>query len=141
MYFDDRPGPVALGERDGAWEAVEVSPEGDSRPLGVAVSAAAPPVLEPKAEELLAGYLRCWLARDAFLAAVSWEMMSTPEGTVLEVALEELHAIASDVLARGAFRAQLRGESGIRLTSADVERGIRATDQDWLDRPTWGSRL
>jgi hypothetical protein len=141
MYFDDRSGPVALAEREGAWEALEASPEGSARSLGIAVPAATPPALEPEAEELLSGYLRYWLARDGFLAAVLWDMLSAPEGDVLEVTLEELHAIGSDVLARAAFRAQLRGGSGARLTLSHVELGIRATDQDWLDRPTWGSRL
>ena len=141
IYFDGRPGPMALTEREGAWEAFEISPEGDSRSLGIAVPPEDRPTLEPEAEELLSGYLRYWLARDAFLAAVVWEMTTVPGGDVLEVSLEQLHAIGSDVLARAAFRARLRGESGTRLTSSDAELGIRATDQDWLDRPTWGSRL
>ncbi len=141
LYYDGRPGPVALAQGLGGWEALEVRPEGGGLPLAVGVPPDTLPTLDEGAETVLSGYLRYWLERDAFLAATHIEMLSRPMGTVVEVALEDLHAIASTVLARGAFRAKLRGEDGTRLARADVERGIRATDQDWLDRPTWGARL
>jgi hypothetical protein len=141
MYFDGRGGPVALSQGLGGWEAIELSAEGGSQPVGIAVAPSIPPSLEADAEALLSGYLRYWLARDGFLGAVVLETANRAEGSVLDVALADLHAIGSDVLARGAFRAKLRGEAGVRLSRRDVELGIRATDQDWLDRPTWGSRL
>ncbi len=141
MYFDGRRGPVVLAQGLGGWEAHELAPEGGARPVGIAVPPDQPPLLDPDADALLAGYLRYWLARDSFLAAVHLGMLSTPEGTVVDATLGELYAIGSDVMARGAVRAKLRGNVGTRLTRADVEAGIRATDQDWLDRPTWGSRL
>jgi len=141
IYFDGRAGPVALAQGLGGWEALELSPEGGSRPLGIAVPPDRPPAIDRDAEALLAGYLRYWLARDGLLAAAHVGMLSTLEGTVVDATLDDLHAIASSVLARGAVRAKLRGEDGARLTVGDVELGIRATDQDWLDRPTWGTRL
>lgn len=141
LYFDGRAGPVALAQGLGGWEALEIAPEGGSRPVGLTVSPDRLPELERDAETLLTGYLRYWLERDAFLGAVHLEMLSRPVGTVVDAALEDLHVIASTVVARGAFRAKLRGEDGARLSRADVERGIRSTDQDWLDRPTWGGRL
>ncbi|MGA8711006.1 MAG: YkgJ family cysteine cluster protein [Thermoplasmata archaeon] len=141
MYYDGRAGPVALGNGLGGWEALELSAVGGSRSLGLGVPPDRPPDLEPTAEELLSSYLGYWLARDGFLAAVQLEMLSTPDGSVLDAVLDDLHAIGSDVLARGAVRAKLRGRDGLRLTSDEIALGIRATDQDWLDRPTWGSRL
>jgi putative zinc- or iron-chelating protein len=141
MYYDGRAGPVALGRGLGGWEALEFAPEGGSRPVGLAVPPERRPGLDWMAEALLSGYLRYWLARDGFLSAVHLEMLSAPEGTVVEAVLADLHAIGSSVLARGAVRAKLRGEDGALLTAGDVALGIRATDQDWLDRPTWGSRL
>jgi Fe-S-cluster containining protein len=141
MYYDGRAGPVALAQGLGGWEALELSAEGSSSPVGLAVPPDRPPSLDRAAEMLLTGYLRYWLARDSFLAAVHLGMLSTSEGTVVEAVLEDLHSIGSTVLARGAVRAKLRGEDGTRLSVADVELGIRGTDQDWLDRPTWGSRL
>jgi hypothetical protein len=141
IYFDGREGPVALSQGQGGWEALELLAEGGSRTVGIAVAPATLPSLEKDAEALLMGYLRHWLARDSFLAAVALTTAARPEGTVLDGVLDDLHAIGSDVLARAAFRAKLRGETGVRLALRDVELGIRATDQDWLDRPTWGSRL
>lgn len=141
MYYDGRAGPVALAQGLGGWEALELLPEGGSHHIGLAVPPDRPPSLEPEAEALLAGYLRYWLARDGFLAAVHLEMLSTGAGSVADAALADLHAIGSDVLARGAVRAKLKGNVGGHLSPADVEAGIRGTDQDWLDRPTWGSRL
>jgi len=141
MYFDQRAGPVVLAEAHAGWEALELSPLGGGTSLGLAAPPDQPPTLEGDAASMLEGYLRYWLERDCFLAAVHLDMQSADEGNVEETALEELHAIASDVIARAAVRVQLRGRSGARLQSSDIELGIRATDQDWLDRPTWGSRL
>jgi Fe-S-cluster containining protein len=141
MYYDGRAGPVALAQGLGGWEALELLPEGGSHPIGLAVPPERPPTLEREAEALLSGYLRYWLARDSFLAAVHLGMLSTSAGSVVDAALADLHAIASDVLARGAVRAKLKGNVGAHLTRGDIEAGIRGTDQDWLDRPTWGSRL
>jgi len=141
MYYDGRAGPVALAQGLGGWELLELSEEGGSDSIGLVVPPDRPPTLEQNAEALLAGYLRYWLARDSFLAAVHLEMLSTGEGTVVDAALGDLRCIGSTVLARGAVRAKLRGEDGARLSVTDIELGIRATDQDWLDRPTWGTRL
>lgn len=141
MYFDGRRAPAALARGLGGWEAFELGPDGGAKRIGEAVPPDEVPSLTPGAERLLSSYLRYWLDRDCFLAAVHLEMRSTREGNVADVALEELHSIASDVLARGAFRSRLRGEAGARLSAPELELGIRATDQDWLDRPTWGSRL
>ena len=141
MFYDDRAGPVALREGLGGWEALELSAAGGARELGLTVPPQRPPELERSAEALLAGYLRYWLERDAFLAAVALEMTSSAGGTITEAALDDLHAIGSTVLARASVRAKMRGADGTRLGPEDIERGIRAVDQDWLDRPTWGSRL
>lgn len=141
MYFDGREGPVVLAQGEDGWEALELSPEGGAASVGLSPLPDEVPVVQGDAEQLLAGYLRYWIARDCFLAAVHQEMLARARGTVVEAALEELRALASDVMARACVRARLRGEEGTRLDPDDIERGIRATDQDWLDRPTWGSRL
>jgi len=141
MYYDQRSGPVALAKGLGGWEARELSAEGGYEAIGVVAPPDRRPVASEDAEALLEAYLRYVLARDSFLAAVHLELAQGREGSVMEAALEDLHAVGSLVLARGSARAKLRGNSGVSLGRDDIERGIRATDLDWLDRPTWGSRL
>ncbi|HLN50529.1 MAG TPA: YkgJ family cysteine cluster protein [Thermoplasmata archaeon] len=141
MFYDGRKGPAALAQALGGWEALELSAEGGSEFIGLMVPPEQPPALDRGAHALLDAYLHYWLDRDAFLGAVHLEALSTPGGDVGEAALRDLHSIASDVLARASVRAKLRGDDGRQLGRADIELGIRATDQDWLDRPTWGSRL
>jgi len=141
MFYDARSGPVALATALGGWNTLELAPEGGAVTAGVIVPPDRRPRLEPIAERLLEGYLHYFLERDCFLAAVHLEVARRPAGDVLDAARADLHAIGSDVIARGAIRAKLLGTDGARLSGADIERGIRATDQDWLDRPTWGERL
>lgn len=141
LFYDLRDGPVALSGGLGGWEAIELDPLGRHRPLAALVPPDRPPELDAAARRLLVGYLRYWLDRDAFLAAVHQEMLHEPEGTVLDWARIGLLEIGAQTLARASVRQKLRlGEAG-RLGREEIWRGIAATDQDWLDRPTWGERL
>jgi len=141
IYFDGRAGPVALSRALGGWEARELSPEGGGRTLGVLAPPARRPSLDREAEELLEAYLRYVLDRDSFLAAVQWELFAGRRGDVLSAALEDLRTIGSVVMARAAVRSQAAGSVPTQLGRPQIEQGIRATDFDWLDRPTWGIRL
>lgn len=141
IYFDGRTGPVALAGALGGWELLELAPEGGARELGRLVPPDRPPSLEDGAGGLLVGYLRYTLERDAFLASVHVEMLEGAEGTVEEWTALALRALGAEVLSRGAVRAKFAGRDGRRLSARDVADGIRATDQDWLDRPTWGDRF
>lgn len=141
FYFDERRGPVAVARALGGWELLELAPEGGARSLGVVVPPERPPGLDASGRELLEGYLRYVLARDAFLASVHLEMLEARDGSVRDWAESALLELGAEVLGRASGRAKLAGRDGRELTERDVERGIRATDQDWLDRPTWGDRL
>lgn len=141
LFFDERDGPVALARGLSGWEAIELGPSGRHRPLAALIPPDRPPTLDAEAERLLLGYLRYWIDRDAFLAAVHQEMLHEPEGTVLERTRNELHEIGAQTLARASVRQKLRYGEARALGYEDVWRGIMATDQDWLDRPTWGERL
>lgn len=141
LFFDGRPGPVAISESMGNWELLELDPMGDHRPITTVAPPERLPPIDPAAERLLTGYLRYWLARDAFLASVELRMLEEPDGTLREWAEIELHEIAAQVLARSMVRRSLRPAEGDRLTPQEVGAGISATDQDWLDRPSWGDRL
>lgn len=141
IFFDARPGPVAIAAALGGWELLELDPEGRVQLLDLVVPPARPPELSEGAGERLAQYLRYWVERDAFLASAELEALEATEGSVLDWAEAGLRAIAATTVARAYVRAKLRGGTAERLSAEDLGDGIRAVDQDWLDRPTWGDRL
>jgi Fe-S-cluster containining protein len=141
LFFDHRPGPLGLAGRLGGWEVLEFSAPGGAELVGVVAPPDRPPAVDAGARRLLEGYLNYSIARDAFLASVHVEMLEGDEGTVTEWAADELRVLGATVLARASVRSKLRGAEGASLTADDLEKGIRATDQDWLDRPGWGERL
>jgi Fe-S-cluster containining protein len=142
LFFDDRTSPVALSKGLGGWELLELRPEGGiSNSLGVVPPPNHRPTVRADAQDTLRGYLRYWLARDGLFGTVHLRMMEASDGTVTEWVEEELRAIGAIVLSRAEVRAKVRrGETG-ELSRADVEAGVRATDQDLLDRESWGDRL
>jgi Fe-S-cluster containining protein len=142
LYFDARAGPVALAAGLGGWEALELNPSGGvAHHLGQLPAPTRPPGLDRGAEELLEGYLRYFLARDLLFASLLPRMLDAAEGTVTEWAAAELRMIGALVISRGVIRAKLRGAPGDRLSRDELAAGIRASDQELLDVPTWGDRL
>jgi Fe-S-cluster containining protein len=142
LFFDGRTAPVAIAQGLGGWELREISEAGGSaQVLGVVPPPDRPPTLTADATGLLRGYLRYWLERDAFFGAVHLEMLDSEEGTVTDWASDELRSIGALTLARAEVRAKSSRGSVVRLGREDVARGIRATDQDLLDRRSWGDRF
>lgn len=143
MFFDGRAAPVALAQGLGGWELLELRPEGGvARSLGVLPPPDRLPAATPDAARLLRGYLGYWLRRDALFGAVHLAMVgSANSGTVTEWVRSELEGIGALVLARAQVRAKLRRGTVDRLSAEDLLDGIRATDQDLLDRDSWGDRL
>jgi Fe-S-cluster containining protein len=142
LFFDARPGPVAIADALGGAELLEVRTEGGvARSLGVFPTTERRPRLTDDGARLLRGYLRYWLGRDRLFGTVLLAMADADDGDVLEWTASELRAIGATTLARAILRARARGEGDRELGAEDVARGIRATDQDLLDRPTWGDRL
>jgi Fe-S-cluster containining protein len=142
LLFAGRPAPVALAEAEGGWELLELRPTGGVEgSLGVAAPPREPPALSDEAERLLRGYLRYWLERDVLFGTVHLSMFDGGRAPVQEAIALEMRRIGAVALSRAHIVATLlRGEVG-PLSAADVREGIRATDQDLLDRPTWGSLL
>jgi len=141
LFFDGRGGPVAIGAGLGGWALLELSPEGGATPLGVVPPPDRCPPMSPPAKALLTAYLDYWLRRDAVFGAVHLAMAEADEGTVEEWVRRELRGIGALVLARADVRARARRGPGGPLSAEEVAEGIRATDQDLLDRATWGDRL
>jgi len=141
LFYDGRSGPLALARELGGWAVLELSPAGGGETLGVIPPPDRPPALRPESGTLLDAYLRYVLDRDQFLAAVELDALEGGTGDVAEWARSELATLGAVVVARGSVRAKLHGRDGRTLSEDDVIAGIRATDMDWLDRPTWGDRL
>jgi hypothetical protein len=133
--------PLALASGPDGWSIREVYPTGGSESRGTFVPIDRPPELTPSGLGLLHGYLAYMLERDSFLASVQLRSAEAAEGTVGDWAEIELAALGAVVLARGTLLAHSRGESPTELSDREVADGIRATDMDWLDRPTWGDRI
>lgn len=143
IFYDGRPGPVALSGHPGGWQLSELSPSGG--PAGWTDVVPVPkqlPKLDGPAERLLSGYLGYWVARAAFFDHVLWQAVQLEDGeTILDLAAAELKWIAATVLARAQVRARSRGRFSDALGAADIQLGISATDADLLDRPDLGARL
>ncbi len=142
LFFDGREGPVGLAAGSGGWHLLELRAEGGiERTVNVIPPPTEPPRVTAEAADLLRGYLRYWLRRDALFATTHLAMLELDGGNVTEWVAAELRAIGAITLARADVRARSRqGEPG-RLTAEDLRDGIRATDSDLLDRPGWGDRL
>ena len=141
LFFDGRAGPVGISRAMGGWALHELSPMGGAaHELGVVPPPTRPPTTTEEGAAVLARYLDYWLDRDAFFGSV---LLGSAEARlpVLTVAELELRAVGAQVLVRAEVRAKLRGLPSDPLSAAAIADGIRATDQDWLDRPTWGDRL
>jgi Putative zinc- or iron-chelating domain len=142
MLFDHRPAPIALSSGLGGWEVLELRPTGGvARSLGVVPPPNGPPAVSEDGQMSLSGYLRYWLARDALFGAVHLDMLDAPNGSVSDWVAAELRRTGALVLSRAYVLAAVhRGEVGT-LSQGDVLAGVRAVDQDLLDRETWGERL
>jgi len=141
LLFEEGRGPIAFGLALGGWELLELRAAGGvSRSLGVLPPPDRPPALTRDAERLLAGYVRYWLERDQLFGAVHLAMLDSDRGTVSEWVRAELSQIAALTVSRADVLARVRRGPADRLTEAEVGAGIRATDQDLLDRESWGVR-
>lgn len=142
LVFDEREGPIAFAARREGWELLELRPAGGvENSLGVAPPPDRLPLLSEEAWRVLAGYLRYWLERDQLFGFVHLEMAENRHGDVTDCVAADLRQIAAIAISRAHVLASLcRGKVG-PLAGTDLHQGIRATDQDLLDRRTWGTRL
>jgi Fe-S-cluster containining protein len=142
LFFDGRPGPVALAEGLGGWEVLELRPEGGPEPpIAVIPPPSRPPEMDAEGRRMLEGYLRYFLERDALFGTVLSGLEDEGSLSVTEAVAADLRRIGAVVLSRAELRRKLRGSGAGTLTQRDISDGIRATDQDLLDRPSWGDRL
>jgi Putative zinc- or iron-chelating domain len=142
IFYRPDHGPIALAGRPEGWELLELSPAGGvRRSLGVASPPDRPPGLSDDAARALEGYLRYWLERDQLFGFVHLAMLENDGGSVTERVTDELRGIAATTVSRAHVLATLGVGSVDRLSADEVLEGIRATDQDLLDRASWGTRV
>ncbi len=142
LYFDGRRGPVALSQGVGGWAVLELAEEGGvAADLGVVPPPERCPSTDDAGAELLRGYLRYWLERDALFGYLLQSGATEAGEDLVESTRTELRRIGAQVLSRAEVRAKVTGRRPGELGAAAVADGIRAYDQDGLDRPTWGDRL
>ncbi|HEY6237567.1 MAG TPA: YkgJ family cysteine cluster protein [Thermoplasmata archaeon] len=142
LFFDPTYGRVALA---GAGEEVDLLSIREGGGVERRIASFGWPERLPRcvgpAARLLRGYLEYVLDRDALFGAVMvGGALGTAEGAVGAVR-RDLTEIGGTVLARSYWRAQLAGGLGESLSIHEVAAGIRATDADYLDRPTAGRWL
>jgi Putative zinc- or iron-chelating domain len=142
LFFDGRDGPVAVAGSPGGWELVELRETGGvASSLGGAAPPDRRPALSDDATRALEGYLRYWLERDLLLGVVQLGMLEDRDGSVTERAAAELRGIGAVALSRAQVLASVRRGTSGPLSAGELLAGIRAADQDLLDRASWGSRL
>lgn len=142
LFYDEKFGRVAWRQHPAGVEFLALQESGGIKAhLEVLAPPSRSPGLEQDARTMLCGYLAYLLARDATLSA-AYELLLVVEPELPELLVAaDLRAAANQVIRMATLRRALgSGRRGL-LTREDIERGIRATDMDLLDRPTAGLRL
>jgi hypothetical protein len=100
-----------------------------------------PPELDAGGERALSAYLGHLLDRDFTYWAAARRARANPEESLLELVEDDVALFGATVLARADRRRRLRGLPERPLDGELVWEGVRATDGEFLDRPTMGSVL
>jgi Fe-S-cluster containining protein len=139
VTFAPGHGPVAFASHPGGWLVLALSERGEEpRPIEVVPPPDAPPELTTTGSRMLAGYLHYLIERDDAVDAALAE--PGPAGPIADAVAANLVRTGSTVLARASVLQRTDGRSG-PLDAEDVWSGVRATDAEWLDRPTTGRRF
>jgi Fe-S-cluster containining protein len=139
ITFVPAHGRVAFGYHPGGWILLGVSETGEEpKTLGVVPPPDSAPPLTTAGEQLLRGYLHYLVERDDAIDGVFAQ--GGPEGPVVDAVVADLVRTAATVLSRAAVLQRLDGREE-PLDAADIWDGVRATDAEWLDRPTTGRRF
>lgn len=142
IYRDEAIGIVAFGDHIGGWEMRRLPEDGaSSEVLSVVPVPAKPPPIEDTALALLSDYLGLLLRRDLTYWAAAESLRSGAIGGLLEIVERDLIEFGGLVIARAMAIGSLHGRATDRLGAPQIAEGIRATDAEFLDRPTLGRAL
>ncbi|HKV90581.1 MAG TPA: hypothetical protein VJQ43_05220, partial [Thermoplasmata archaeon] len=139
LTFSESLGIVAFAGHPAGWSLHRFSEGGaEPVPLTVANPPDSLPGRTPGGDRRLRAYLHYLVERDdAFDTVLAGE---APPGPLVEHVAGDLVRTGATVLARAFVLQRLHGGHG-PLDETDVWLGIRATDAEWLDRPTVGRRF
>jgi Fe-S-cluster containining protein len=142
LFLEPGLGLLAIaGVEDGA-ELLRIDEAGaSSYSAGIWPDPREPPVLDPGGERALRAYLGHLLDRDFTYWAAALRAAANADESLLELVEEDLAEFGATVLARADRRRRLRGLPDGPLDGELVWEGVRATDGEFLDRPTMGSVL
>jgi Fe-S-cluster containining protein len=143
LFHDERRGRVALRRHGVSIELFSLRESGgiDQR-FGVYGIPSEPPPMSDDGRRLLLGYLSYCLERDETFGVAYARLLGGSRAPLMSLVADDLREIGAQVLTRALWRRELDGiPSGPALERSHVEKGIRATDMDFLDRPTAGLRL
>ena len=142
MFFDAQFGRVALCATDDRVDLLALREGGgvEERLASYAYPERVPRVTE-QGTRLVRAYLEYFADRDAFIGSALTRVDGFDPTILLETCEDDLREIAAATLSRAVYRSWLHGGSAETLDSAEIADGIRATDADYLDRPTLGRWL
>ncbi len=139
LWFDPGAGLVAVAEHAAGWEVRTVEETGTrSRSLGVWPAPSEPPKLTFPGERVLLRYLELLLDRDFTYWAAAERIRADGGPSLSDAVREDLGRFGALVLARGELIDRLRTGGGHALGPELARDGVRATDGEFLDRPTLG---
>ncbi|HTT26652.1 MAG TPA: hypothetical protein VMH90_06820, partial [Thermoplasmata archaeon] len=140
LFYDPALGCLAITDHPGGVELLVLREDGgDPVPAGAWAVPDRSPDCDADADRTLRGYLDYLLARDfTYWAAAA---RAGDDDRLIDLVEEDLGRFGALVLARAWVRRAMTHPTRGRLDASAILDGIRATDAEFLDRPTLGRIL
>ncbi|HEV2519005.1 MAG TPA: YkgJ family cysteine cluster protein [Thermoplasmata archaeon] len=139
IVFEPGVGRLGIAEHRGGWELLSLE-EGGSPPgsLGIWPPADEPPQMTPEGERALDRYLDYLLRREFTYWAAAAQIPRADARSLLDEVRSDIGRFGAMVLARAELIDRFRHGESSTLDGPLVWAGVRATDGEFLDRPTLG---
>jgi len=142
VTFDPELGRLALGGSEAGSAVVYPLDErgGTPAPLG---EYAIPdlPRLDQQATALLRWYLLYASGRDLLIGQAAHDLLDGGDGDLEDALAREIEGMRNAVVTRAALLRSVHGDPSGILDRSAVDAGIRATDAEFIDRPSIGGTL
>jgi hypothetical protein len=142
LFRDPRLGVVAIAKHPGGWGFLSLSERGEEpTSLNVLPPPTRCPEMAAGGERALQAYLEYLLWRDLTYWQAAYHVDPDGEDGLLEEVAWDLADVGALVLSRAVTRQRLRGVDPGPLDAESVLDGVRASDAEFIDRPTLGLRF